>query len=117
MVLCSDATSKDGVQTGDPTEVALVDVGNKVGMFKDDLLKEHRRVNEIPFDSDRKLMTTVNKYDDKYNVFTKGAIDNILKISNKILINGEIKDLSQRRKNNLLKASDSLSDEALRFSP
>ena len=114
MVLCSDATSKDGVQTGDPTEVALVDVGNKVGMFKDDLLKEHRRVNEIPFDSDRKLMTTVNKYDDKYNVFTKGAIDNILKISNKILINGEIKDLSQEEKNNLLKASDSLSDEALR---
>jgi P-type Ca2+ transporter type 2C len=114
MVLCSDATSKDGVQTGDPTEVALVDVGNKVGMFKDDLSAAHNRVNEIPFDSDRKLMTTVNQYDSQYNVFTKGAIDNILKISNKILINGEIKDFSEEEKNNVLKASDSLSDEALR---
>ncbi|ASW43615.1 calcium-translocating P-type ATPase, PMCA-type [Clostridium isatidis] len=114
MVLCSDATSKEGVQTGDPTEIALVDVGNKVGIFKDDLLEEHKRVNEIPFDSDRKLMTTVNKYGNKFNVFTKGAIDNILKISNKILINREIKELSQEEKDKILKASDSLSDEALR---
>ncbi|MBU5455352.1 cation-translocating P-type ATPase [Caproiciproducens sp. MSJ-32] len=115
MVLCSDATSKDGIQTGDPTEIALIDVGNKVGIFKDDLLKKHKRVNEIPFDSDRKLMTTVNKYNDKFYVFTKGAIDNVLKISNKIIINGQIKELSKEEKNNILKASDSLSDEALRI--
>ncbi|MDY6226889.1 MAG: calcium-translocating P-type ATPase, PMCA-type [Clostridium sp.] len=114
MILCNDATSKDGVQTGDPTEVALIDVGNKINIFKDDLNKEFKRVNEIPFDSDRKLMTTVNSYENKYYVFTKGAIDSILKISNKILINGEIKDFADKEKSETLNASNLMSDDALR---
>lgn len=114
MILCNDATSKDGVQTGDPTEVALIDVGNKVNILKDDLNKQFKRVNEIPFDSDRKLMTTVNAYENKYNVFTKGAIDSILKISNKILVNGKIKEFTSKEKDETLKASNSMSDDALR---
>ncbi|WP_111928013.1 calcium-translocating P-type ATPase, PMCA-type [Clostridium tertium] len=114
MILCNDATSKDGVQTGDPTEVALIDVGNKINIFKEDLNKSHKRVNEIPFDSDRKLMTTVNTYDKGFNVFTKGAIDSILKISNKILINGEIKDFTKEEKEKVLMASNLMSDDALR---
>ncbi|MDZ5001069.1 ATPase, partial [Clostridium perfringens] len=114
MVLCNDSTSKDGVQTGDPTEVALIDVGNKVNIFKDELNNIHKRVNEIPFDSDRKLMTTVNTYDKGFNVFTKGAIDSILKISNKILLNGEIKEFTKEEKDKILKASNSMSDDALR---
>ncbi|WP_111930645.1 calcium-translocating P-type ATPase, PMCA-type [Clostridium tertium] len=114
MILCNDATSKDGVQTGDPTEVALIDVGNKINIFKEDLNKAHKRVNEIPFDSDRKLMTTVNTYDKGFNVFTKGAIDSILKISNKILINGEIKDFTKEEKEKVLMASNLMSDDALR---
>ena len=114
MILCNDATSKDGVQTGDPTEVALIDVGNKINILKDELNKEFKRVNEIPFDSDRKLMTTVNAYENKYNVFTKGAIDSILKISNKILVNGEIKEFTDKEKSETLKASNSMSDDALR---
>lgn len=114
MILCNDATSKDGVQTGDPTEVALIDVGNKINIFKEELNNIHRRVNEIPFDSDRKLMTTVNAYDKKFNVFTKGAIDSILKISNKILINGEIKEFTKEEKEKVLDASNLMSDDALR---
>lgn len=114
MILCNDATSKDGVQTVDPTEVALIDVGNKINIFKEDLNKAHKRVNEIPFDSDRKLMTTVNTYDKGFNVFTKGAIDSILKISNKILINGEIKDFTKEEKEKVLMASNLMSDDALR---
>ena len=114
MILCNDATSKDGNQTGDPTEIALIDVGNKINILKEDLNKKYRRVNEVPFDSDRKLMSTINVYEDKYNVFTKGAIDSILKISNKILINGEIKEFTKDLKENVLKASNSMSDDALR---
>lgn len=114
MILCNDATSKDGVQTGDPTEVALIDVGNKVNILKENLNKEFKRVNEIPFDSDRKLMTTVNSYNGKYNVFTKGAIDSILKISNKILVNGEIKEFTNEEKDATLNASNSMSNDALR---
>ncbi len=95
MVLCNDATSNETSKTGDPTEIALLDVGNKVNLFKDSLNEEHKRVDEIPFDSDRKLMTTVNAYENKFKVYTKGAIDSLFKICNKVLINGEIVPLTE----------------------
>jgi Ca2+-transporting ATPase len=114
MILCNDATSKNGSKTGDPTEIALLDAGIKFDLYKEDLNSIHPRVDEIPFDSDRKLMTTVNKYDSHFKVFTKGAIDNLLKISNKILINGKIIDFSQEKKGEILKFSNLMSDEALR---
>ncbi|GAB6169768.1 calcium-translocating P-type ATPase, SERCA-type [Clostridium carnis] len=114
MVLCNDATSKGNTQTGDPTEIALIDVGNKLNIFKDELNLSHQRVNEVPFDSDRKLMSTVNKYDKGYYVFTKGAIDSILKISNKIILNGEVKDFTKEAKDTVLNASNEMSDTALR---
>lgn len=114
MILCNDATSTVESQTGDPTEIALLDVGIKYNLLKDDLNSLHKRVNEIPFDSDRKLMTTVNSYDSKFNVFTKGAIDSLLNISTKILLNGEIVPLTTEIKDSLLTSSYSLSDDALR---
>ena len=89
MILCSDATSNETSKTGDPTEIALLDVGIKLNIFKDSLNKEHIRINEIPFDSDRKLMTTVNSYGNRYKVFTKGAIDSLFNICNSISLNGD----------------------------
>lgn len=114
MILCNDATSKDGIQTGDPTEIALLDVGNKFNIFKESLSTSCKRLNEIPFDSDRKLMTTVNNYNDKLHVFTKGAIDNILKISSKILLDGAIIDFTDQLKSTILENSNKMSDDALR---
>ncbi|MBU3132001.1 calcium-translocating P-type ATPase, PMCA-type [Clostridium gasigenes] len=114
MILCNDATSTESSKTGDPTEIALLDVGNKFNIFKDDLNTNHKRVNEIPFDSDRKLMTTLNKYNENYYTFTKGAIDSILKISTKILIGGEVKDFTDELKANVLTSSNAMSDDALR---
>ncbi len=114
MILCNDATSKNGSKTGDPTEIALLDAGIKFDLYKEDLNSLHERVDEVPFDSDRKLMTTVNKYETQFKVFTKGAIDNLLKLSNKILLNGEIIDFTQDKKEQILKFSNLMSDEALR---
>ncbi|MCE5220635.1 MAG: calcium-translocating P-type ATPase, PMCA-type [Clostridium sp.] len=114
MILCNDATSKNGSKTGDPTEIALLDAGIKFNLYKEDLNSLHTRIDEVPFDSDRKLMTTVNKYDSKFKVFTKGAIDQLLKLSNKILFNGEIIDFTQDKKDEILKFSNLMSDEALR---
>ena len=114
MVLCNDATSNENSKTGDPTEIALLDVGNKVNIFKDTINKDHKRVDEIPFDSDRKLMTTVNSYDNKFKVFTKGAIDSLFRICDKVLINGETVPLTEEKKKQLLDASNSMSDTALR---
>lgn len=114
LMLCNDATYSENNKTGDPTEIALLEVGAKFNWFKDDLQKSHKRVDELPFDSDRKLMTTVNAYDNEYFVFTKGAIDNILKIANKVLLNGDLVDLTDELKEKIMTASNSMSDNALR---
>lgn len=78
MVLCNDASYNNESQTGDPTEIALLVAGSTFNMQKDHLEKIHERVNEVPFDSDRKLMSTVHTYDKSYYSMTKGAIDKLL---------------------------------------
>lgn len=114
MTLCNDATSTEENATGDPTEVALLDLSLKYGITKKDLNKEHKRLNEVPFDSDRKLMSTINKYGENFKVSTKGAIDSILKISTKILLNGKLEPLTEDLKKNILDSSNEMSDDALR---
>lgn len=113
-ILSSDATSENGTSTGDPTEIALIDLGNQVGLFKNALNNEHERVDELPFDSERKLMSTLNIHNDAYRIYTKGALDNILKISTKVLIDGKEVTLTDQIKQNFLNASDEMSSRALR---
>lgn len=113
-VLCNDATFEDNEGTGDPTEIALVEFGNKYNLSKKSLNKDYPRVSERPFDSDRKLMSTLNKEGDKFRVNTKGAIDNLLKISTKVLIKGKVENLSEDMKREFLKVSENMSSEALR---
>ncbi|MGU8155775.1 ATPase [Clostridium perfringens] len=115
MVLCNDATYSEKSQTGDPTEIALLESPFKLNILKEKLEKEFKRIDEIPFDSDRKLMTTVNLVDDKKaRVFTKGALDSILSICNKISINGKLLDFSKEYKAKVLENSNIMSDKALR---
>ena len=115
MVLCNDATYSEKSQTGDPTEIALLESPVKLNIIKEKLEKEFKRIDEIPFDSDRKLMTTVNLVDDKKaRVFTKGALDSILSICNKISINGKLLDFSKEYKAKVLENSNIMSDKALR---
>lgn len=113
-VLCSDATSNEQESTGDPTEIALIVLGNRHGMAKDELNRLYPRIDEKPFDSDRKLMSTLNEEESGYRVHTKGAIDNILKISDKILIGGEVKPLTEDMRGSIMKASEEMSNAALR---
>ncbi|ERK30331.1 cation-translocating P-type ATPase [Clostridium intestinale] len=114
MILCNDATYTEKSKTGDPTEIALLEAGVKYNLFKESLNEQFQRIDEIPFDSDRKLMTTVNKHEGGLKVFTKGAIDSILKISNKALLGEDIVDLNDEVRKSILKAADEMSDEALR---
>lgn len=114
LVLCNDATSSEDSKTGDPTEIALLDIGTKYNLTKLDANKNHPRVGEIPFDSDRKLMSTINKFSNESFVLTKGAIDNLLNLCTKIYLNNEIKDLTTELKDSILKASYKMSDDALR---
>lgn len=115
MVLCNDATYSEKSQTGDSTEIALLESPFKLNILKEKLEKEFKRIDEIPFDSDRKLMTTVNLVDDKKaRVFTKGALDSILSICNKISVNGKLLDFSKEYKAKVLENSNIMSDKALR---
>lgn len=113
-VLCSDATYENGEGTGDPTEIALVVMGDKYGLRKKDLNVKHARVGEKPFDSDRKLMSTLNEEGSGYRVHTKGAIDNILKISSHVLLDGKVQPLTEHMKTTFLQAAEEMSDSALR---
>ena len=113
-MMCNDTkVGADKKLTGDPTETALVDMGFNLD-FNPAVLTEWPRVKEVPFDSDRKLMTTVNQRDGKYYVFTKGGIDELLKVCNSYRMNGEIKtDLSEYRKD-IDKYNSEMADKALR---
>ena len=95
-MFCNDTKiSKDGTLTGDPTETALVDMAFRLD-FDPSIYDRTPRIEEIPFDSDRKLMTTVNEMNGKYIVFTKGGVDELLNNCNSYLLNGEVKqDLNE----------------------
>ncbi|MEG2353453.1 MAG: cation-translocating P-type ATPase [Clostridium sp.] len=114
LVLCNDATYSKNSRTGDPTEIALLEAGIKFNIFKDDYEKSHKRVDEVPFDSDRKLMTTINTYENKFLVMTKGAIDNMLTICNYIYEDGEILPMTSEIRVHILEESYKMSDDALR---
>ena len=112
--LCND--TKIGAErelTGDPTETALIDLGFKINFDVKEVL-ELKRVKEIPFDSDRKLMTTVNKVGEKYFVYTKGGIDELLARCNSYIVNGEIKTDLDKYKAEIDKYNVDMAKDALR---
>ncbi|NLG81907.1 MAG: calcium-translocating P-type ATPase, SERCA-type [Bacilli bacterium] len=114
MVLCTDATYENGEATGDPTEVALVVLGDKFGLSKSNFLQKHPRVGERPFDSNRKMMSTLNEEENGYRVHTKGALDNLLNICTHVLNDGEVVPLTDDIKKEFLKIAEEMSSEALR---
>lgn len=114
LVLCSDASYENEQGIGDPTEVALIVLGNKYRMTKDALNKEYNRVSEYPFDSDRKLMSTLNKDEQGFRVNTKGAIDNLLRKCTRALVDGKVVPLSEEMKDDYLGVAENMSDSALR---
>ncbi len=118
MILCNDTKlKKDGekyITTGDPTETALVDLGLKSNVIKDDLDNEYKRVEEIPFDSERKLMTTVHNKNGKLVVFTKGGVDELLAKCSKVRLNGEDVKLTQEHIDMILATNEQFALCALR---
>ena len=113
-MLCNDTKiSTDGKLTGDPTETALVDMAFKLD-FDPSVYDRMPRIQEIPFDSDRKLMTTVNKVNGKYIVYTKGGMDELIGICNSYILNGEIKNNIEEYKNIITKNNEQMAKEALR---
>ncbi len=118
MVLCNDTKTKvedNKLEAiGDPTEIALVHYGYKFGITKENYDGSFPRVNEIPFDSDRKLMTTLNSVGGKTIVYTKGAVDNIIARCNRVLENGKIRRLTNADKEKIIAKNSEFASKALR---
>ena len=113
-MLCNDTKiSENNELTGDPTETALVDLGFKLN-FKKSIYEDMPRTFEIPFESDRKLMTTVNKVNEKYVVCTKGGVDELLNRCINYVENSEIKNDLESYKKIISNNNENMAKEALR---
>lgn len=116
--LCNDAklekVDEEWDALGDPTETALVIAAVKQGKNKVELEKKMPRVAEVPFDSDRKLMTTVHKIDEGYRIITKGAPDVLLGRCKKVFVNGDIVDKNEQLIRKIEEANSSMAGKALR---
>lgn len=116
--LCNDADlSREGGKysiIGDPTEGAMLTFSEKWGIIQEDLNKKHPRLNEIPFDSDRKMMTTFHNIDETYYAMTKGAPDIIIKNSSKIMLDGKLTEFTEELKEKAMEENKKLAQQALR---
>ena len=116
MALCSDAKlDENNNAVGEPTECALVNWAYKLGFNKNSAEEgSDKRVGEAPFDSSRKLMSTVHENGNRFIQFTKGAPDELLKKCTKILKNGEVRAITDNDKADILAANKAFADKALR---
>lgn len=113
-MLCNDTKiGTDKQLTGDPTETALINMGFKLD-FQPAIYEQMPRIKEIPFDSDRKLMTTVNRIGEKFVVCTKGGVDELLNRCTKYILKGEIKTDLDNYKNQIKENNEKMAKDALR---
>jgi len=115
-VLCNDSIYKvsDSKIIGDPTEGAMLVFGEKLKLNKDIMHDKYKRIREIPFDSDRKLMSTYHTKDDRVVMYTKGASDEIIRRSTKIYKDGQITEMTDRVRERLQKQNNDFALQALR---
>lgn len=94
-ILCNDSTNIDGEEIGDPTETALINLADQLGVPPQRVRKAYPRLSELPFDSDRKMMSTFHLLKDGYTMVTKGAVDVLLKRAKYIRKNGEVLPINE----------------------
>ncbi|EHI98990.1 ATPase, P-type (transporting), HAD superfamily, subfamily IC [Clostridium sp. DL-VIII] len=113
-LLCNDAVTVKNKEIGDPTEVALVNLGEIYELDELIIREQYPRLGEVPFDSERKLMSTVHKFRDKYVMITKGALDILLSRTKSYETSEGIKDFTGEHKKEIEKINRELSVEGLR---
>lgn len=113
-LLCSDAISDEEKEIGDPTEVALTNLGRIYELKELSIREKYPRLNEIPFDSDRKLMSTLNKIGDNASLITKGALDVLLNRCTSIEDTEGVREFTQEDKKKIEKVNEEFSKVGLR---
>lgn len=113
-ILCNDSTNVEGQEIGDPTETAMVNLGDKKGISAQEVRDACPRSSEVPFDSDRKLMSTFHKMKDGYTMITKGAVDVMLKRVDYIQKGGKILSVTEEDVENICRVNEQYSESGLR---
>ncbi|MGI6392919.1 MAG: calcium-translocating P-type ATPase, PMCA-type [Candidatus Izemoplasmatales bacterium] len=113
-LLCNDAVLQDGKVIGDPTEGALLVLAEKCGYAREDRYERYPQLNEYPFDSTRKMMTSINSVGDENLVLTKGAFDQLIKKCDRIRIGGIVRDLTDQDRKMISEKNDEYSSQAFR---
>ncbi len=114
MALCNDTRKSKNLYKGDPTEIALSEFVGKYNINKSDFEKLNKRLNELPFDSNRKLMSTINEFKGGEIAFVKGAVDVLISKCKTILENGEEKQLNEAMLKKIIYANQEMGEKALR---
>ncbi|MBR9690799.1 cation-translocating P-type ATPase [Candidatus Woesearchaeota archaeon] len=120
-VLCNNAalSEPEGNRTtwgiiGDPTEAALLVAAKKAGFDKNEMMDDYKRLHEMPFDSEKKWMITINEYKGKNHAYLKGAPGEVMDLCDKIMINGKLHRLTKRLREEIIELETSMGSEALR---
>lgn len=113
-ILCNDSTNIDGEEIGDPTETALINLADKLGIPPQRVRKAYPRLSELPFDSDRKMMSTFHLLKDGYTMVTKGAVDVLIKRIKYIRKNGEVLPINENDIKNINEMNLEFSRNGLR---
>ncbi|MDG4957154.1 cation-translocating P-type ATPase [Lactococcus lactis] len=115
MVLCNDSSfSQEGQLLGDPTEVALIAYSDKIGYPYQDLREKSPRLAEFPFDSERKLMSTINDFEGQKTIFVKGGPDVLFNRCNQVFLDGKVQELTPELKEKFQAQNEVFSQKALR---
>lgn len=114
LTLCNDSSIKSGNEIGDPTEIALVKLASEYSKTEEEIRDSYKRLSEIPFDSDRKLMSTTHKINSSYRLITKGAVDVLLNRINHIETSEGIRDLTPEDRTIIETANENFSKRGLR---
>lgn len=113
-ILCNDSTNVDGVEIGDPTETALINLGSRLGIYAQEVREKYPRESENPFDSDRKLMSTKHTMEGVPTMLVKGAVDVLLGKMNRIQLGEEVCPITEDDREKIAAQNQEFSREGLR---
>ena len=113
-ILCNDSTNENGVEIGDPTETALINLGSRYGIEAAGVRKLYQREGELPFDSDRKMMSTLHRIDGENRMIAKGAVDRLLELTEKIWTKDGVREITEADKEKIQRQNQEFSMEGLR---
>ena len=113
-ILCNDSTNENGMEIGDPTETALINLGKRYGVEAAEVRRLSPRKGEIPFDSDRKMMSTLHRIDGENRMIVKGAIDCLMARTEWIWTSAGVRELTEKDKEIIRQQNQDFSMEGLR---